>query len=99
MYQSSTLLETTIFVGVLAYIGTAAISPSNIALRRLVGYLAGGLMVVVGVFSFYFGAAKLLTLLFAHIYTFDAFHIEWAFLGAVAIVVGMLLVRQAFRRM
>lgn len=99
MYQSSTLLGTIIFVGALAYIGTAAISPSNIVLRRIVGYLAGGILVIVGVFSFYFGASKLLILLFNHIYLFDSFRIEWTFLGAIAIIVGLLLVRQAFRRM
>jgi uncharacterized membrane protein len=68
-------------------------------LRRLIGYLSGGLLVIVGVFSFYFGASKLLILLFNHIYLFDSFRIEWAFLGAIAIIVGMLLVRQSFRRM
>lgn len=99
MYQSSTLLGTIIFVGALAYLGTAGISPSNVPLRRIVGYLSGGLMVVVGVFSLYFGANKLLILLYNRIYDFDIFHLEWTFLGLVAIIVGMLLVRQAFRRM
>lgn len=99
MYQGSTLLEAIILVGVLAYIGTAVISPSNFVLRRMVGYLSGGILVIIGVFSFYFGASKLLVLLFNHIYLFDSARIEWTFLGAIAIVVGLLLVRQAFRRM
>ncbi len=99
MYQSSTLVGSIILVGVLAYLGTNAISPSFLALRRMVGYLAGGLMVVIGVYSFYFGASKLLTLLFAHIYIMDVYRLEWAFIGAVSIIMGLVLVRQAFRRM
>ncbi|MDE3228328.1 MAG: hypothetical protein KGO05_00480 [Chloroflexota bacterium] len=100
MYQSSTLLGTFIFVGVLAYLGTAAISPGNVALRRFVGYCSGTLMVIVGVVSLYFGGERLLTLLFAQLYTsLDFYHVEWTFLGIVAIIVGLLMVRQAYRRM
>lgn len=100
MYQNSTLVGTFIFVGVLTYLGTAAISPGNVALRRFVGYCSGTLMVIVGVVSLYFGGERLLTLLLAQLYTsFDFYHIEWTFLGIVAIVVGLLMVRQAYHRM
>ena len=97
MYQNSTLLGSIIVVGVLAYLGSNAISPSNTALRRIVGYLSGSLMVVIGVFGFYFGASSLLTRLFAHIYIMDIQRLEWAFIGAASIIVGLVLVRQAFR--
>lgn len=99
MYQNSTLLGAIILVGVLAYLGTNAISPSNIILRHLVGYLTGTIMVVIGAFAFYFGASNLLTRLFAHIYSMDTQRLEWTFVGAVSIVVGLLIVRQSFRRM
>ncbi len=99
MYQNSTLIGSIILVGALTYIGTNAISPENVTLRRLIGYLTAGLLVVIGVFSFYFGASKELMLLFAHVYQFDIFRLEWTFVGAVAIVVGLLLASQSFRRM
>lgn len=99
MYQSSTLIGSIILVGVLAYLGTNAISPSNVILRRMVGYLAGAAMVAIGAFSLYFGASYLLTNLFAHIYIMDVNRLEWSFIGGVSIIVGLLLVRQAFRRM
>ena len=99
MYEPSTLVGSIILVGVLAYLGTTAISPSNVVLRRIVGYFTGGIMVIIGVFALYFGASKLLTLLFAHIYIMDVQRLEWSFVGAVALIVGLLLVRQSFRRM
>lgn len=58
MYQPSTLIAAIIVIGALAYIGTIAISPSNIELRRLVGYLTSIALVVIGVGSFFFGASK-----------------------------------------
>lgn len=99
MYESSTLVGSIILVGALTYLGTNAISPGNIGLRRFVGYLAGALLIIIGCFGFYFGASKELTLLLAHIYQFDAFRLEWMFVGLVAIIVGFMLARQSFRHM
>ena len=99
MYQPSTLLGSIILVGFLAYLGTNVISPSHAAIHRMVGYLTGAIMVVIGVFALYFGASKLLTLLFAQIYILDVNRLEWTFLGAASIFVGLLIVRQSFRRM
>lgn len=99
MYENSTLVGAIILVGVLAYIGTNVISPSNPGLRRLVAYLCGLAQIIIGGFGFYFGASKEITLLFAQIYTLDIFRLEWTFIGAVAIIVGFVLVFQAYRRM
>jgi hypothetical protein len=99
MYQNSTLLGAIILVGALAYIGSNVISPTNVALRRLVGYLVGAALLVIGGYSFYFGVSKEWALLFAHIYTFDLFRLEWMFVGLLAIIVGLLLARQSFRGM
>jgi hypothetical protein len=99
MYQPSTLIVAIIVIAALAYVGTNAISPSNIALRRLVGYLASIVLVVIGVGSFFFGASKEVVLVLEKVYEFDAFRIEWMFVGLLALIVGMLLARQSLRRM
>ncbi|HEY7974357.1 MAG TPA: hypothetical protein VID72_03375 [Ktedonobacterales bacterium] len=99
MYQNSTLLGAIILVAALAYIGTNAISPSNVVLRRLVGYLASAALVLIGTVGFYFGASKQIMLVLAHIYTIDLFRIEWMVVGLLAIGVGLLLAHQSLRRM
>ncbi len=99
MYQNWTLLVSIIIVAALAYIGTNVISPSNMSLRRLVGYLASLALVVIGAGGFYFGASKELTLILAHSYVFDLYRVEWIVVGALSIIVGLLLARQSFRGM
>lgn len=99
MYETSTLVGAIILVAALAYVGTNVISPSNIELRRLVGYLSSIALVVIGAGGFLFGASKELTLLLSKVYVFDAFRIEWMFVGALAIAVGLLLARQSLRRL
>ncbi len=99
MYQPSTLIIAIIIIAALAYLGTNAISPSNIELRRLVGYLASIALVVIGVGGFFFGASKEVVLLLEKVYDFAAFRIEWMVVGLLAIVVGLLLARQSLRRM
>lgn len=99
MYENSTLIGAIIVIAALAYIGTNGISASNPGLRRLVAYLCGLSQLVIGGFGFYFGASKELTLLYAQVYDFDLFRIEWAFVGAVAIIVGFVLFYQARTRM
>jgi hypothetical protein len=99
MYQNSTLLGAIILIGGLAYVGTNVISPSNITTRRIVGYWTGTLLVLIGAYAFYFGASKEFTLVYAHIYLFDRYRLEWMFIGLLALVVGALLVRQSYRRL
>ena len=99
MYQPSTLIGAIIIIAALAYLGTNAISPSHIELRRLVGYLASIALVVIGAGSFFFGASNVVVLLLEKVYAFDPFRIEWMFVGLLAIIVAMLLARQSLRRM
>jgi hypothetical protein len=99
MYQPSTLIIAIVIVAALAYLGTNVVSPSNTELRRLVGYLASIVLVVIGAGSFVFGASKEVVLLLEKVYDFDAFRIEWMFVGLLAIIVGLLLARQSLRRM
>jgi hypothetical protein len=99
MYQNSTLLGAIIIVGALAYVGSNVISPTSIVLRRLVGYLVGVVLLLIGGYAFYFGASKEWALLFAHVYTLDLFRLEWMLVGLLAIIVGFLLARQAYRGM
>ncbi|HZC07156.1 MAG TPA: hypothetical protein VE338_16085 [Ktedonobacterales bacterium] len=99
MYQNSTLITSIIIVAALAYIGTIAISPASVWLRRTVGYLTSVALLLIGVAGFYFGASKEVTLVLAHVYTFDVFRIEWIAVGALAIGVGILLAVQSLRRM
>jgi hypothetical protein len=99
MYQNSTLIGSIILVAALAYIGTTAISPSNVTLRRLVGYLASAALILIGAGGFYFGASKQVTLILAHVYIPDFYRIEWMVVGFLALAVGLLLARQARRGM
>lgn len=99
MYQNSTLLISIIIVAALAYLGSNVISPSNMSLRRLVGYITSIALLLIGACGFYFGASKEVTLLFAHTYVFDLYRIEWIVVGALSIIVGLLLGRQAIRGM
>lgn len=99
MYQNSTLIGSIILVAALAYIGTNAISPSNVQLRRFVGYLTSAAMILIGAGGLYFGASKQVALVLAHIYIFDVFRVEWMVVGILSIAVGLLLAYQAQRRM
>ena len=97
MYQNSTLIGAIILIGALAYLGTNTINPDHMSARRIVGYLTGALLVAIGTFSAYFGASKLLALIYAHVYTFDVFRVEWLGVGLVGLIAGFLIVGQAFR--
>lgn len=99
MYQNSTLFVSIIIVAALAYIGTNVISPSNRSLRRLVGYVTGFALILIGAGGFYFGASKEVTLVLAHAYVFDLYRVEWIIVGALSIIVGLLLARQSYRGM
>lgn len=99
MFQNSTLIVSIIIIAALAYIGTIAISPSSVQLRRFVGYLSSAVLVIIGAVGFYFGASKEVTLVLAHVYVFDIFRVEWIVVGLAGIVVGMLLAFQSLRRM
>lgn len=99
MYQNSTLIGSIILVAALAYIGTNVVSASNVALRRLVGYMTSILLVLIGLSAFYFGASKQVTLILAHVYIFDIYRIEWMVVGVLALAVGLLLARQSRRSM
>ena len=99
MYQNSTLIGSIIAVAALAYIGTNVVNPSNVQLRRFVGYLASAALILIGAGGFYFGASKQITLILAHVYIFDLYRIEWMVVGILALAVGLLLANQSLRRM
>jgi len=99
MYQNSTLLGAIILVGALAYIGSNTINPELITIRRIVGYLTGTILLMIGAFSAYFGGSKILGLLYAHVYILDMFRVEWLGVGLLALVVGFLIFAQSFRRL
>lgn len=99
MYDNSTLVGAIIVIGVLAYIGSNGISPTHLWLRKTVAYGTGIALVALGALAFYFGASKLLILIYVKDFQFDVFRIEWTLIGALALVAGFLLVRQAYRHM
>lgn len=99
MYSNSTLIGAVIAIGVLAYIGSNGISATHIWLRRMVAYASGIVLVVLGALAFYFGASKLLLLIYVKDFQFDIFRVEWTVIGALALVAGFALVRQAYRQM
>jgi hypothetical protein len=98
MTDNSTLFAAIAAVGALAYLGVLAIDPSHPLPRLLTGYICGVALILIGVLAFYFGAAYELPLFFSGRYNFDALHMEWMGLGAIALIVGALTVRQAFLR-
>ena len=98
MAENSTLFGAIATVGVLAYLGVLAIDPSHQLPRLLTGYICGATLVLLGATAFYYGAAYELPLILTGRYGFEALHVEWLGLGAVALVVGALTVRQAFLR-
>lgn len=99
MYSNSTLIGAVIAIGALAYIGSNGISPTHLWLRRVVAYGAGIALVALGALAFYFGASKLLVLIYVKDFQFDVFRIEWTVIGALSLVAGFLLVRQGYRQM
>jgi hypothetical protein len=99
MYQNSTLIGAIILVGVLVYIGVNGISPRHIRIRRIVAFCIGCALVIIGAFEFYFGASKEWEMLQSHIYQSDTFRLEWALVGVIAFITGILLVRQSHRDM
>lgn len=99
MYNNSTLIGAIIVIGVLAYIGSNGISPTHLWLRKMVAYLTGIALVALGGLAFYFGASKLLILIYVKDFQFDVFRIEWTAIGALALVAGFMLVGQAYRHM
>jgi hypothetical protein len=98
MTETSTLFGAIAVVGVLIYLGVLGVDPSHHLPRLLTGYICGGALVLLGELAFYFGAAYELPLVLTGRYSFDPLHMEWLGVGAVALVVGALTVRQAFLR-
>jgi hypothetical protein len=95
---NSTLFLAIILVGALAYMGTIAFDPTHPAPRLIAGYLCGIALVFIGLGSLYYGAAFELPLIFDKVYLFETIHMEWLGLGAMAFIVGLLCMRQAFNR-
>jgi hypothetical protein len=98
MQSNSTVFGAIILIGLLAYLGTNVVDPSHAALRRMVGYLSGTSLVLIGVLALYFGGSRELLLYGAHVYTLDTLGVEWVALGAVALIVGAGIVGYSFRR-
>ena len=94
----STLFLAIIVVGALAYLGTVAFDPTHPTPRVIAGYFCGAVLVFIGLGSLYYGAAYEIPLIFDKVYLFETIHMEWLGLGAMAFIVGILCMRQAFNR-
>ncbi len=99
MYDNSTLIGAIIAIGALAYIGSNGINPTLRWLRKIVAYGCGIVLVALGALAFYFGASKLLIMIYVKDFQFDVFRLEWTAIGALAIAAGFMLVRQAYQHM
>lgn len=95
--HSSTLFSTIVIVGVLAYLGAIAFDPTHPAPRIIAGYVCGFTMLVIGLVGLYYGASFEAPLALQGAYVFNPLRMEWIAVGALAVVVGFLLVRQAVR--
>ncbi len=98
MISSTTLFGAILMAGSLVYLGTLAIDPVHPLLRVIVGYICGAALILIGVAGSFYGASFELPLLYEGAYYFDPFHMLWFGLGVVSLVVGALIVRQAFYR-
>ena len=98
MFYNSTLFGAILAVGALAYLGAVAFDPTHPLPRLIAGYVCGAALVLIGAGSFYFGAAFELPLAFSGVYFFESLHMEWLGLGLVAMLVGVVIMRQAYLR-
>lgn len=98
MTYSSTLFGAILAVGVLSFLGTVAFDPMHPAPRVIAGYVCGAALILIGAFGMYYGASYELPLVLQGAYVFETFHMEWLGLGLISIVVGALILRQAYLR-
>lgn len=98
MLTNTTLFLAIILVGALAYLGTVAFDPTHPTPRLIAGYFCGIVLTLIGLGSLYYGAAFEFPLIFDKFYYFDSVHMEWIGLGAMAFIVGVLCMRQAYYR-
>lgn len=99
MDNDSTLFGAILLVGALVYLGALAIDPTHPLLRLIAGYACGATLVLIGAGALYYGLSFELPLMLIGAYTFNVLRMEWIGLGVLALIVGMLVVRQSFRRM
>lgn len=98
MYQQQTLIAAAVVVGLLAYIGSNTISPSQIRVRQVVAYVCGTALTLIGAVCLSFGLSKLLVLLFAGSGPVDLFRLEWTAVGMLSLIMGFALARQGWLR-
>ncbi len=98
MISNTTLFGAILTVGALVYLGALAIDPTHPLLRLIVGYICGAALILIGVAGIYYGGSFELPLLYEGAYFFEPLHMLWFGLGVVALVVGTLIVRQAYYR-
>lgn len=98
MMYNTTLFGAILAVGVLSYLGTVAFDPTHPLPRLIAGYICGTTLVLIGALGLYYGASFELPLLINGAYFFETLHMEWLGLGLVALIVGVLIMRQAYYR-
>lgn len=98
LFSTSSLFLAVIAVGGLTYLGTVAFDPTHPMPRLIAGYVCGWALTLLGVGGLLFAAQFELPLLLQGLYYIDAFHLEWLGIGFLALIVGIVLIRQAYRR-
>lgn len=98
MFSNSSLVLAIIAVGGLTYLGTVAFDPTHPTPRLVAGYVCGWALTLIGAGGLLFAAQFELPLLLQGLYVTDAIHMEWLAIGILALFVGAVIVRQAYRR-
>ena len=98
MLSNSTLFLTIIAVGGLVYLGTVAFDPTHPTPRVISGYVCGSALTLIGAISLAVVIQFYLPLLLQGVSLFEVLHMEWLGLGLMAFIVGIVIVRQAYRR-
>jgi hypothetical protein len=92
----TTIIIVLLLVAALTFLGAVVFDPLPSKLRMFCGYLCAGLLILIGLGGLYVGCSFEVPLVFQGIYIFDPISMGWIAIGAIALVVGAIILRQTY---